>query len=239
MGWFRDAWALPWRLKGPLLSVIGVLVALTAVLAVIALGSGGDGAPREVGQAPTATVTVESTATATPMPSVGPSPKPTAKPTAKPTPKPTSPPSPTVGDTLTTRTAIATGDLFSSAEVSIAVTLNGARVSYGDPSEFGIRPEPGFVWLIVDASITNLGSQTAEISNLNISLRDDEGRTYVSSIDALSVTRGLLEGVDVLPGETVKGEAGFEIPQETESAFFIWAAWISQTSVRWTIDVPQ
>ena len=49
----------------------------------------------------------------------------------------------------------------------------------------------------------------------------------------------MLEGVDVLPGETVRGEAGFEIPQETEGAFFIWEAWISQTSVRWAIDVPQ
>ncbi len=42
MDWLREAWNLPWRLKGPF---IGVVAALVIALVVVVLAGGGDGSP--------------------------------------------------------------------------------------------------------------------------------------------------------------------------------------------------
>ena len=66
--------------------------------------------------------------------------------------------------------------------------------------------------------------------------RDEEGRTYGPEYAALEFGVGL----DVAqPGETIRGEEPFEIPQEVWRVTFIWTAWTADASVRWVIDVPQ
>ena len=122
--WFRDAWNLPWRMKGPLLGALSVLIVLfTASGLILATGGGSATEVSDVVQAPspthspTANPTPQPTPTATPQPSPSPTvtqsaappaplplspvqqalplePAPTPKPTPTPTPKPTPTPDP-------------------------------------------------------------------------------------------------------------------------------------------------
>lgn len=67
--WLRDAWSLPWRLKGP---VLGVVIALLAVVAVVAaVGDSGDpekDAARLIALSPTPHPTVVTTVETTRIP---------------------------------------------------------------------------------------------------------------------------------------------------------------------------
>ena len=91
--WFREAWSLPWSLKGPFLGALAVLVALVAVVAVLAFPGegGGDGAVSGAVQAPTPTATAEPTSTASPTPTPSPSPVPDSAPPSRPPPPPPEP----------------------------------------------------------------------------------------------------------------------------------------------------
>ena len=89
--WFRDAWSLPWSLKGPFLGVLTLLLTLVAVVAVLAFPGegGGDGAVGGAVRVPTPSATAEPTSTASPTPTPSPSPIPDPP---LPSPRPPSPP---------------------------------------------------------------------------------------------------------------------------------------------------
>ncbi len=82
--WFRDAWNLPWRLKGPSLGLLGALVAALAVAGVV-LGNSGDNGSTAVRGA-TKAPELALTPTPTPIPTVTLTPSPTPTSTAAPTP---------------------------------------------------------------------------------------------------------------------------------------------------------
>src|SRR3989304_3936085 len=74
--WFTYAWNLPWRLKGPFLSVLAGVISLAVTVTVMVATGGGDSdtAVREAVQAPTPTAT--STSRPPPPPPVPPPPPP-------------------------------------------------------------------------------------------------------------------------------------------------------------------
>lgn len=85
--WLRDAWNLPWRLKGPFLALsVAVVALLVTVSIIIATGGDDNTAVSGVVQEPTQTATAEPTSTPTSTPA------PTPVPTPVPTPTPPPPP---------------------------------------------------------------------------------------------------------------------------------------------------
>ena len=96
--WFRDAWSLPWSLKGPFLALSVAVLALVVTVSVIIATSGGSGktAISGVVQGPTPTATP--TPTPTPAPTPTPTPTPTPSPTPPPPPAPPLPPPPPAPD---------------------------------------------------------------------------------------------------------------------------------------------
>jgi len=93
---------------------------------------------------------------------------------------------------------------------NLEFVVNGIRTDSG--SGF-FTPDAGYTYLLVDVSVTNNGSEAELISSmLMFTLRDSEGFAYTSSMGALSVGRGGLDG-DVMVGSTLRGELGFEVPE--------------------------
>lgn len=208
-------------IRGVLLSFRVVVCLLATMALACSSGKGGDVVQEEESGSPRATEPVI-----------------TNEPTHEPSPQPTASPTPTVatiGDAQLTGTGSASGGLFSS-EVPVEVTVNGARVSYGEST---LAPKPGNLWVYFDISVKNVGGAPAQVSNLNLSARDESGRTYGYSIDGLIGSNGLVHAATAQPGETVRGEVPFEIPQQSARVFFIWENWLSESQVRWAIDVPR
>ena len=109
--WFRDAWDLPWSLKGPFLGVLSILAGLLAVLGIVLAMNGGSNDTTVSGavQAPTAAAPRVSTPTPTATPLPTPSPTPTPPPPGAPVLpalEPESPPPPAPERGLTAAEAI-------------------------------------------------------------------------------------------------------------------------------------
>ena len=116
--WFRDAWSLPWRWKGPALgSAASVLTALAVGVAVL-VGGGDGGSPSVLGPraaSPTATTTPTSTPPLTPTATVSPHPQPTSgKTPASPASSAPAPAAPTPTPAPSSRSAPGTGGVEAS-----------------------------------------------------------------------------------------------------------------------------
>ena len=84
--WFRDAWGLPWSLKGPFLGVFSTLAVLFAVLGIVlaTTGASDDTAVSGADQRPTRTAARVPTPTPTPTPNATPLPTPSPTPSPPP-----------------------------------------------------------------------------------------------------------------------------------------------------------
>jgi len=89
----------------------------------------------------------------------------------------------------------------------LVLTVNGVRESKGN--EF-IKPKEGHIFKIVDATLENVGEQSAAISSLMMfSLTDSDGYKYNVTIGP--ETKGSLDG-ELQPGRKMRGELVFEVP---------------------------
>ena len=92
--WFRDVWNLPWKLKGPFLALVVVVLAVLATVSIISATGGNDSAVLEVVREPTPTVTAKPTSTPTPKPTPTPAPTPSPTPALPSAPPAQAPPAP-------------------------------------------------------------------------------------------------------------------------------------------------
>lgn len=91
----------------------------------------------------------------------------------------------------------------------LVLTVNGVRESKGDQY---IKPKEGHIYKIVEATLENIGQESAAISSLMMfSLTDSEGYKYTVTIGP--DTKGSLDG-ELQPGRKMRGELVFEVPTE-------------------------
>lgn len=91
----------------------------------------------------------------------------------------------------------------------LAITVNGTRKP--KPTDF-LKPKEGNIWIAVDATIENLGSQPTTISSLAMfKLADADGYNYGVTIGPDS--KAQLDG-ELGAGRKMRGEVVFEIPKD-------------------------
>ena len=112
-------------------------------------------------------------------------------------------PDPTPGNTN-----LAIGDTFNLGDLRYKV--NSVRISEGGSNQF-MQPEEGNVFLLIDMTVENQGSEEATVSSMmSFKLVDKDGRSQDFSISALAEAEGKMDAT-LAPGRKVTGELGYEV----------------------------
>lgn len=77
----------------------------------------------------------------------------------------------------------------------------------------------GYIYAWVDVSLKNLGTEAININLLYAHLKDSENYIYQSTVVA---SPKLVQLMDINPGETIRGELYWEIPEDAIITEFIW-----------------
>ena len=110
------------------------------------------------------------------------------------------------------------------------VTVEGFRRSTG--GDF-FSPDPGNVWVIVDATVLNTGDDAYNISSiLQTALRDGEGREYSLTIGP--DLQGQLDGT-IPPNDILRGETAFEVPENAVGLQFVFSQSFGSQQARWNL----
>jgi hypothetical protein len=142
---------------------------------------------------------------------------------------------PTSQTATTSQTQAATtykvGDQIQSGEYIVSV--NSVRKSSGSGY---VKPKEGSVYIIPNVTIQNNSKDKTTISSLlQMYIKDGEGNKYNPALT--SDATGKVDG-ELLAGEKVKGDVGFEIPTTAKDLKFYYnAAWLTGQSI--TIDLGQ
>jgi hypothetical protein len=93
----------------------------------------------------------------------------------------------------------------------LEITVCGVSTSEGE--DF-YTPEDGNVFYLMNVAVANKGDKPESISTmLMFDLRDSGGYSVSQSLSAQSVGTSGLDGT-VLPGKVIRGDIGFEVPQD-------------------------
>jgi hypothetical protein len=112
------------------------------------------------------------------------------------------------------------GDLIEISDLVIQVL----GVSYPTGTEV-IRPKEGYKFVAVDVQVENQGSSVQEVTSVvQMYLKDDTGQKYTFHLGAQSVIGGGLPDDELSPGERIRGQIGFQVPQNVKSLIFVFDA---------------
>lgn len=101
---------------------------------------------------------------------------------------------------------------------TLAITINGITSSAGNSIN---TPRPGNKFANVDMTVENKGSANVTLYlQGSMYLKDASGWLYERDIDALLITKGL--DTEVKPGETIRWQAGFQVPENASGLVFIF-----------------
>ena len=108
-----------------------------------------------------------------------------------------------------------------SVEISdLVVQVEGAARSQGGSV---IQPDPGTDFLLVDVRVENRGDRTREVSSaVSMSLKDASGRRYTFHLGAQTAAEAGLPDDELQPGEQVRGQIGFQVPEDAHGLIFIF-----------------
>lgn len=97
-------------------------------------------------------------------------------------------------------------------------------VSYPTGTEI-IKPKEGFQFVAVDVQIENQGSTVQEITSVvQMYLKDETGEKFTFHLGAQSLLDSGLPDDELQPGEMVRGQIGFQVPQEVLDLVFVFDA---------------
>lgn len=98
------------------------------------------------------------------------------------------------------------------------------EVSYPTGTEI-IKPKEGFQFVAVDVQIENQGSTVQEITSVvQMYLKDETGEKFTFHLGAQSLLDSGLPDDELQPGEMVRGQIGFQVPQEVLDLVFVFDA---------------
>lgn len=112
------------------------------------------------------------------------------------------------------------GDLIEITDLAIQVL----EVSYPSGTDF-VKPKEGFKFAAVDIQIENQGNSVKEITSVvQMYLKDDTGQKYTFHLGAQSLLDAGLPDDELQPGERVRGQIGFQVPQDAPGLVFVFDA---------------
>lgn len=94
-----------------------------------------------------------------------------------------------------------------------------------------IKPDDGNVYLIPNVTIENQSVKEVNISTLlQMYIKDGEGNKYTPTLTQDST--GKVDG-ELLAGEKVKGDVGFEVPANAKELYFYYeASWLTGKTIK-------
>ena len=97
-------------------------------------------------------------------------------------------------------------------------------VSYPTGTDI-IKPKEGYKFAAVEIQIENQGSTVQEITSvLQMYLKDETGQKYTFHLGAQSLLESGLPDDELQPGEKVRGEIGFQVPESAQELVFVFDA---------------
>lgn len=121
-----------------------------------------------------------------------------------------------------------TGSLREEIPCGLNLTLIVHGVSRSKGNEF-FQPEAGKYYLILDLEFRNNGEEEEAISSLmEMKIKDSEGREY--SIALYPYETQLPEG-DIRPGEKIRGQVAFEVPEGASGLQFEFDPLLGDTAI--------
>lgn len=128
------------------------------------------------------------------------------------------PPAELAGETAQTTYKI--GDVVKIGDLSL--TMNGVSTPAGDSFA---RPDPGNKFVVVDMTLENRGGKAESISTImQMSLKDATGQKYGVSLMATASSGGSSPDGELAAGEKVRGQVGFEVPENAQGLTFVFDA---------------
>ncbi len=102
------------------------------------------------------------------------------------------------------------------------VTVNEVISPAGD--QFA-KPDEGKKFLVVDLTIENGGATSISLSTLlQMSLKDSSGQKYDVDLMASVASGGTSPDGEISPGEKLRGQVGFQVPQDAAGLVFVFDA---------------
>ena len=103
-------------------------------------------------------------------------------------------------------------------------TLVVNEVTYPQGSQFTL-PKPGNKFVVIDLTFENKGAEAVSVSSLlQMSLKDSDGNKYGVDLMATTAANGSSIDGEVAPGEMVRGQIGFQIPESVLGLIFVFDA---------------
>ena len=118
------------------------------------------------------------------------------------------------------QTMFAIGDVIEIGDLTL--TVNEVTNPPGDSFN---KPDEGNIFVVVDMTIKNQGSEAASVSSmLQMSLKDDTGQVYDLDLMASAASGGTTPDGEIAPGETIRGQVGFQVPEDATGLVFVFDA---------------
>jgi hypothetical protein len=126
--------------------------------------------------------------------------------------------------------AVLTGGLFVGTRSALAAECAGAdafglAVSGADqdfiPGDSSVQPPAGRNWILVTASLQNLGGPAVVVEPGTLTLVDDAGQRYTPAPPSERIQPSVV-GATLTPGEWILGMALFEVPEGTRGEWVEW-----------------
>jgi hypothetical protein len=112
------------------------------------------------------------------------------------------------------------GDLIKISDIVIQVL----GVSYPTGTEI-VKPKEGYQFTGIDIQVENQGSTVKEITSVvQMYLKDDTGQKYTFNLGAQSLLDAGLPDDELQPGEYVRGQIGFQVPEDSPGLVFVFDA---------------
>ncbi len=88
-----------------------------------------------------------------------------------------------------------------------------------------IQPKEGYQYVVVELMVVNQGDSTQEItSGLQMYLKDGTGQQYPFNLGAQALADAGLPDDELQPGERIRGQIGFQVPESAENLVFVFDA---------------
>ncbi len=126
------------------------------------------------------------------------------------------PPAELAGEGIATTFAV--GDVIEIGDLGL--TVHGVTFPTGDPFN---QPEDGMKFLVVELSIENKSDIAQSVSSLlQMQLKDATGQVYDEDLMADVASGGTSPNGEVAPGETIRGQVGFQVPADAQDLVFVF-----------------
>lgn len=118
------------------------------------------------------------------------------------------------------QTTFAVGDIVEIGDLTLTVN----EVTSPPGNEFN-KPNAGNKFIVVDVTLENKGAEAKGISSMvQMYLKDATGQKYNLDFSASMASGGTTPDVEIAPGEKIRGQVGFQVPENAQGLIFAFDA---------------